>query len=215
MSPLRIAQRSERRERHAQPGLGFLAAPEAQNLADIAADALHGRFGNDGADVVQHQAPDRRVGLCGEQHAEHAAHGGADPGNIVAAGRGDASDQRRHVGHVLRITVIVGVGQPAAFATTGDADADDTQIVLQHSGQRIEIAAVARQAVYADHHTRVLSITPIGVMQLVKAAAVQTLDVLLFHHKYLILLYYFTPNRIRLPTPVPIMTARWKTLHSR
>jgi len=78
-----------------------------------------------------------------------------------------------HVIHVLRIAIVLGPGQPVAAAAAGDADADHAQLALQRFGQGIKVAAVACQAMHADQHARMIRIAPVGVVQAVKAGAVQ------------------------------------------
>src|SRR5918999_5271358 len=79
MAPLRIGERTERRADVAHVGLDFVYALEAPPAGDVALHAKERAPRDERADVVQHQAPDRRAGLRREEHADEAPHRGADP----------------------------------------------------------------------------------------------------------------------------------------
>ena len=78
MLPLCVGKRAERRARVAKVSLYFLQSVERPAARDVALHAEERGPGNERPDVVEHEAPDRRV-RGGEQHPEQAAHRGTDP----------------------------------------------------------------------------------------------------------------------------------------
>ena len=83
--------------------------------------------------------------------------------------RRDARDQRGGIGLVLPEGVVLLVLQPVALAAARDVHAHHAAVALQRTGQPIEVAAVAREAVHAHHHMRVGGPAPVGVGDAVKA----------------------------------------------
>src|SRR4051812_19748868 len=91
-----------------------------------------------------------------------------------AGGRGSRShtcDERIHVRHVLRIGVIVFVVKPVAAAAAGYIRTDHAIIVEQGLRQKIEIAAIACQAMHAYDNALISRIAPVGIRNLVKTVS--------------------------------------------
>ena len=95
--------------------------------------------------------------------------------------RGDARDQRSGVAEVGGKAVARFVGEPVAVAAADDVHADHAVMRFQFLGERVEIAAVARQAVHAEHDVRVARVAPVGVRDAVKAVRAEAEKALLRH----------------------------------
>ena len=127
-----------------------------------------------GCDVVDHQAADRRVRNAGERHAHQAAEGGPDP--IEALGV-DAGGEHGQVEVVLKKVIVARVCQPVAAAAADEVGADDTTVLRKHTGERVEVAAVARQAMHAEGN-RSGRFAPIAVGDAMVAVAADAADAL-------------------------------------
>src|SRR3546814_7640033 len=71
---------------------------ETRILADVAENAREGGLGDEGADVVHHQASQRSAGLGRQHHADEYAHGGADDVDLTAVEPGDEQSGRASCG---------------------------------------------------------------------------------------------------------------------
>ena len=187
VAPLRVVERTERcacdaqmtldlrqiLESHVEPGVHVLQPHEP-------------RPGHERTDVVQHQASDRRAGLRRHHHADQPAHRRADPVDPLrasgvpqhprevvehSAGMGeDVREQRRGVGLIESEAVVGLVREPVARAASGDVDADDAAVGGEPRREIVEVAAVAREPVDADHRVRVVRAAPLGVGHAVETA---------------------------------------------
>ena len=142
-------------------GVGrLLQGFEPGGKPEVLADALDRQPLDHRAHVVEHQAAhrhgQRQPRLADDAHADQPAHAGAHP---VERGDGrllvQLRQQGQHVGAVLGDLVAHGVGQPVALAAAHHVGADDAGVLAQFTGQHVEIAPLARQAVHADDHVRV------------------------------------------------------------
>jgi hypothetical protein len=79
VAPLLVAERTERFASFAQIRLDFADFLEDATAVDIALESVQRGPRNERPDVVEHQTPDRRARLCGEQHADESAHRCTDP----------------------------------------------------------------------------------------------------------------------------------------
>lgn len=149
MHPFRVGQFAEGFVDFAQISFNFLEILEPRIAPAILADALQGGGRHKRPDIVEHQLADEMAALGGKQHADQPAHRRADPvelGNVEP--RVEGGDGLR----IDRIGIIVGAVKPIRRAAPRHIGAHDAPAVMrQRAGQRVEIAAVARQAVDADH----------------------------------------------------------------
>ena len=109
--------------------------------------------------------------LCGQQHADDAAHRGAQPMHTVGASTGE---QHGHIIQVLRIVVVAFIGQPIAFAAPDDIRADHAIVTAERMRQGIEVAAAAGETVCAYQHARVVDVAPLDVMDTMKPGRRET-----------------------------------------
>jgi hypothetical protein len=170
--PLRARVRAEALRNFPQRVGGGIERRPLRCTADIAADARYCPRLDGRADVVDDEAAQRRVFQRGNTEADQAAHRRADP---IDGCRVQARQQRHHVGHVLRDAVVHRVSEPPRSAAANDVGADHAVLSAQRARQRVEVTALARQAVHADQQARVGGITPLPVRHAVQAAIVQTL----------------------------------------
>ena len=84
-----------------------------------------------------------------------------------------ARDQRVRISHVLRVSVIVLVIEPVAAPAARHIRTHDAAFVRQRLREKIEIAAVARQAMHADDNAPVRRVAPVSIGNLVKAVGGQ------------------------------------------
>ena len=126
---------------------------------------------------------DRRADVVerpGARSASPAAPPGAMPirppievPNQCTVCRVEAGEQRHHVGDVGRQRVARRVGEAIGFAAADDVGADDAPAVAHRPRQRVEVAALARDAVGADEDAvaRAARALPLPVRHAVQAAA--------------------------------------------
>src|SRR5258708_35953056 len=121
-----------------------------------------------------------------EEQPDQPAHGGADPVyfslHVVVADRsGGACQHRGGVVLVGREGVLGLVVEPFALAASGDVHADDAAFGRQRGGEIVEVAAVARKAMHAEHDMRIADMAPVGVGDAMKAAVAESLEISLLH----------------------------------
>ncbi len=118
------------------------------------------------ADVVHHQASHGAQRARRGEHAQEAAHRGADP---VDAARADVREERGDVGEELPEVVLERRGEPVAFAAPRKVEAEDARVGCQALRERVEVARVAAIAVRADDDVRVGTRAPFDIVQPVEA----------------------------------------------
>ena len=74
-----------------------------------------------------------------------------------------------------------GVAKPIALSTAYDIRAYHVTIAFEGYGEKIEISRVAREAMHADHHMRIVRITPFGVGKSVKAMGAKAQETVFPH----------------------------------
>src|SRR5271154_6093603 len=128
MMPLCLSQRAELCRYLAYMVLQIVERLEMRIGSHITADPFEESLRNKRADVVDDKFADRRLRLCGEQHADNTAHRGANPveractitvpqkatksRKPVARGRPQRDVRKQHcyVGQILWNSVIFFVG---------------------------------------------------------------------------------------------------------
>ena len=73
------------------------------------------------------------------------------------------------------------VVEPLAFAAAGDIHAGHAAMVSERPREEVEIAAVAREPVYAQHHVRTRRVAPVGIGDAVKGSVAKRLKKFLTH----------------------------------
>src|SRR5438105_4911584 len=131
---------------------GLRPALHGCRLARIAADPRKARRVDLGAHVVEHDARHERRLRGREHHRHEPAHGGADDRDARDA---EPREQRPNILQVHRNRVVVEVPVAVREAPATDIRRDDPVARRQVRRQVAEIAAVAHQAVQAEHHRRV------------------------------------------------------------
>ena len=133
----------------------LLGRVKTQGLAQVGANAAQGGDFNRRTYVVDHQAAYLRAHrrcCSAHAHADQSAHAGAHP---IQLRQLQLRQHRQHGRRVERHLVVLGVGQKVAVAATGHIGAQHAQRVRrarhQGLGQHVEVAALAGQAVGADH----------------------------------------------------------------
>ena len=134
------------------------------------------------ADIVQHQATDQALAAAvahrADDHADQAAHRGADP---VHRPRRQAAQQGHQIGRIGRQAVAGRIGQAVRATAADHVRADHAVRGLQRAGQRVEIASLPGQAVHADGDRRGgprrAGAGPVPPGQAVQAAGVGTEEV--------------------------------------
>ena len=143
MAPVLVAQIAERGVDLAHVFFDGFEIVKNRTLPHIGADALERNERNERPGIIDHEPSDRRVRFRRQQHADEAAHRGADPIDGFGAG---ARNERRHVGKILCVIVIGRIGEPVALATANNVGAEDlSPVALEHGREVIEIAPVARK----------------------------------------------------------------------
>jgi len=173
MTPLVVGERTERRRHLSNVALQRIQIGEGRRLTDVLCDPLQRRFRNERADIVQHEAANRRMRLGGEHHADQSAHGRSNPVDLLGA---RACNQRGQIGHIQRIAVVVLVREPIALSAPDHVRTQHASLCRERLRQKIEVAPVAREAVHADYDARLVGVAPLRVgdsMEPVRAQAMQ------------------------------------------
>ena len=187
VAPFRVVERSERRARDAQVALDLRQILELRVQPGVHVLQPHqARPRHERADVVHHQAADRRAGFGRHHHPDQSAHRRADPVDPVrpaavpqhacevvrrpAGMREHMREQRRRIRLIEGEAVVGLVGEPLARPASRDVDADDAAVGGEACGEIVEVAAVAREPMHADHDVRVVRAAPLGVRHAVETA---------------------------------------------
>ena len=178
MLPLIVGKWSEGCAYLTNIGLGGLQRGKFRRGPHIGPDTLQRNRGHHRPDIVEHHSRYRRTGLARQQHSDQAAHRGADPMHLFNI---EACDQRRHVGHIGGKSVSRLVTQPFAATAAHDVRANDPVAITHRTREIVEITAVARQAVHAHQHLRILRVAPFRVGHAVKTAGAEARETSLTH----------------------------------
>ena len=179
LPPLRVVEIPERLVDRAKVGLELADLCEPRRVAGIGADARHGRVGDLGSDVVEHEVRDA-IPECSARdlHADRAAHRGPHPAQPADPERVEERGRQRRI-EVQRI-FLLRLRAPLAQAAPDRVRADDAIAVGEVPGEIVEVAAGARQAV-PHHHDVAAALAPFHVVEL----AIEHGDVLRNHAGHL------------------------------
>src|SRR5438105_276623 len=112
-------------------GLERVERREPRIFTDVYREAFERRFWNEHAGIVQDELAYGIARHCSHEDPEQTAHRSTYPGQLSFAAGGDARDERRHIRHVLNVTIIAFLLEPVAAAASGNIGTDHAQVIRQ------------------------------------------------------------------------------------
>ena len=120
------------------------------------------------ADVIDRQTFDRRLRHRGQDHADNATHGRADP---IHFGHTQTRDQGVHVGVILQIIVAV-FRDMVAVASADNVRTNNAIVGAQFRRKVVKVAGISGQSMHAEKSFLMLElghVTPFEVVDPVEA----------------------------------------------